>query len=206
MIADSLPACLPDRGLPGLGQDLCSPAATASRARQQCAPPFGLPLCRPVVHGLDRYLDRAATSTRSRPSTSAAPPAAAPPPARPATTSAHPPPAHSHTVNEPEPKAFRISRKSIRPDRGCAARGSPRTGVRVHALPSEAPDPVRRFSRSCRPGRLRGRWRGSPACPWPCRTTPGACPTPGRSRVGSCGPAMSSSCLWPGPPSIPADR
>lgn len=75
----------------------------------------------------------------------------------------------------------------------------------MHSRP-RAPAPVRWFSRSCRPGRLRGRWRGSPACPWPCRTTPGACPTPGRSRVGSCGPAMSSSCLWPGPPSIPADR
>ncbi|MFJ4967052.1 hypothetical protein ACIP6P_32190, partial [Streptomyces sp. NPDC088729] len=30
------------------------------------------------------------------------------PPARPVTTSARPPPDHSHTTNEPEPKAFRI--------------------------------------------------------------------------------------------------
>lgn len=138
---DVIEHSLPDGGLPGLGQDLRSPAATASRARQQCVPPVGLPFCRPVVHGLDRHLNRAATSTRPRPSTSAAPPATAPPPARPATTSAHPPPAHSHTVNEPEPKAFRISRKSIRPDQGRAARGSPRTGVRVHALPSAGPGP-----------------------------------------------------------------
>ncbi|WP_229876948.1 hypothetical protein, partial [Streptomyces nojiriensis] len=31
------------------------------------------------------------------------------PPAHPATRPAHPPPDHSHTINEPEPKAFRIN-------------------------------------------------------------------------------------------------
>ncbi|MFJ8888782.1 hypothetical protein ACIRJR_36040, partial [Streptomyces sp. NPDC102402] len=31
------------------------------------------------------------------------------PPAHPATKSAHPPPDHSHTINEPAPKAFRIN-------------------------------------------------------------------------------------------------